>query len=116
MADPKPVTKMKPRELAEELVDLRRKYAAVFDRTEELKSALKDGATSNFKEVFTGKGEVTVSAAKPKEKTGTAPEVVVSVFLQLPKKEQTALVKAGVVQIVDVYNGAYYGAVKVKLF
>ena len=112
----KDVTKMKPRELAEELVRLFAQHGPMLDRAAELKSALKDGATTNFKETFAGIGEVSVSAARAKEKTGTAPEVIVDAFLALPKKEQNALVKAGVVQIVDVYREAYYGAVRVKVF
>lgn len=112
----KDVTKMKPRELAEELLKLRAQHGPVFDREAELKSQLKDTAESSFKETFAGVGEVHVSAKKAKQLTGTAPEIVAATFLELPKKEQNAMIKAGVVQIVDVFSGAYYGAVTVKLF
>lgn len=116
MADPKDVTKMKPRQLAEELVKLQAQHCTVFARQDELKSALRSTATTNFKEVFAGVGEVSVSAPKAAEKTGTAPELVVAAFTDLPKKEQNAMIRAGTVQVVDVNKAAYYGAVKVKLF
>lgn len=115
-AKPRDVTKMKPRELAEELVRLQAQHKPVFDRQDELKSALKDGAEENFKETFAGIGEVSVSAPKKAEQTGTAPELVVSNFLELTDKQQQKLLEAGTVQIVPVIKGAYYGAVKVKLF
>jgi hypothetical protein len=110
------VTTMKPRQLAEELVRLQAEHRPLFDRQEALKSQLRSTATENFKEVFAGIGEVSVSAPKPGETTGTAPELVIASYLELPKKDQKALLKAGTVQIVDAVKSAYHGQVRVKLF
>lgn len=112
----KDVTKMKPRELAEELVKLRAQHLHVFDREAELKSALKSGATANFKEVFAGVGEVAVSAAKTKEFKGQVPELIPSAYLELAEGKRKKLVDDGLVQVVEEYTGAYYGSVTVKLF
>jgi hypothetical protein len=112
----KPVTKMKPRQMAEELANLFKNHDAVFARADELKSALKDGATENFKEVFAGIGEVSVSAPKKGKFKGTFPTIVVEEFLALPAPQKTRLVKDGLVTMVDEYGGDYYGAVKVKVF
>ena len=112
----KPVTKMKPRQIAEELVQIFRANAAVLARADELKSALKDGATENFKEVFAGIGEVSVSAPKKGAFKGTFPIVVVENFLALKPKEKAKLVADGLIKMEDIYGGDYYGAVKVKVF
>lgn len=115
-AKPRDVTKMKPRELAEELVKIHRQYLPVFDREAELKSALKGGTSVNFKETFPGLGEVSVSAPKPERTEGEAPELIVSAFLELPEKRREKLIADGVVQKVLVKVGAYHGAVRVKTF
>ena len=112
----KPVAKMKPRQIAEELVQIFKANAAVLARADELKSALKDGATGNFKEVFTGLGEVSVSAPKSGAFKGTFPTVVVENFLALKPKEKAKLVADGLIKMEDVYGGDYYGAVKVNVF
>lgn len=110
------VTKMKPRELAEELVKLRAQHGPMFDRVDELKSALKSDATENFKEVFAGIGEVSVSAPKKGKFKGTVPELVAEAYLKLPDARREKLIEQGLVANVDQYGGDYYGSVTVKMF
>ncbi len=112
----KPVAKMKPRQMAEELVQIFRDNAAVLARADELKSALKDGASENFKEVFAGVGEVSVSAPKKGQFKGTVPTINVETFLALSETKRKKLVDDELVTMVDQYGGDYYGAVKVKVF
>lgn len=107
---------MKPRQLAEELAKLFKDHDAVFARADELKSALKDGATENFKEVFAGIGEVSVSAPKKGKFKGTVPTLTVDTFLAFTEAKRKKLVDDNLVTMVDEYGGDYYGAVKVKVF
>lgn len=112
----KDVTKMKPREIAEELVKLRAQHAPVFAREAELKSALKNGAEENFKETFQGIGEVSVSAAKDKRFKGTVPQLVPEKYLGLTDARREKLVSDGLVVEAEEWTSPYYGAVTVKLF
>ena len=116
MAEPQSVKTMSQRELAQELVKLRKKHGPAFDRADELKSALKDGATESFKEVFAGLGEVAVSPPQPGKFKGIVPTLTVDAFLALEEKERQRLVKDGLVAMVNAYGGKYYGSVTVKLF
>jgi hypothetical protein len=113
---PKPVAKMKPRQMAEELVGLFKSHAAMLARVDELKSALKDGADANFKEVFAGIGEVSVSAPKKGAFKGTVPMLTVETFLDLTEAKRKKLIDDKLVAMFDQYGGDYYGAVKVKVF
>jgi hypothetical protein len=115
-AKPKDVTKMTPRQLAEELVRLTKENQCVFDREAELKSQLKSGATSNFQETFPGIGQVNVSAPKKGKFKGTVPELVTETFLALKEDRRAKLIEQGLVANVDQYGGDYYGAVTVKVF
>ncbi len=115
-AKPRDVTKMKPRDLAEELVLLHRQHQAAFDRADELKSALRTDAKENFKETFVGIGEVLVSAPKPARVEGEAPELDVALFLALKKAERNVLLKSGLVRMAEIKVAAYHGRVTVKTF
>lgn len=107
------------RSLAEELVGIHVKHAKDLGRVDELKTELKAIATdagSSFQEVIVGQGKVKVAGEKAKQFLGNVPELVPEKFNALTKTEQNKLIKAGLVQIVENYSGAYYGRVTVDLF
>jgi hypothetical protein len=103
-------------QLCEELAKLHKKHAAAFAREKELKKALTSAATENFQQTIPGLGVVKVSAPKPKECTGEAPEISIDVFLAQSKKARDTLIQKGVVNMVQQWKGAYYGSVTVELF
>jgi hypothetical protein len=61
-------------------------------------------------------GVVKVSAPRDKRCVGTAPEIVVDVFLARPQRERDRLIKGGVVKMAEQRKDPYYGAVTVELF
>lgn len=107
------------RALAEQLVDLQVQHRSTFAQMDGLKSDLKKIATdagANFKEEFSGRGQVAVSAAHGKTFKGTVPTLSVEAWFNLPKSRQQKLLDGGLVKLVDEYTGGYYGGVTVKLF
>lgn len=108
----------KRRAFAEELVGLWVKHAPMLARMDELKTELKAIATDtdNFQEVIPGKGKVKVSGKRDKQLLGEKPEVVDERFTALSAAERKALLKSGVVAMVENWSGAYYGSVTVDLF
>lgn len=107
------------RDLAEELLNLLKRNALVYAREAELKAALKaeaEAAGERFGERFPGLGEVRVSPPQPKRCTGTSPELVIDVFLRLPKREHDKLLEKGLVVIAEQWKDAYYGRVTAEIF
>lgn len=107
------------RSLAEELVGIHARHAATFARIDELKTELKAIATdagASFQEVIVGKGKVKVAGKKEKELLGEVPEVDAGKFVALTGAERKALLKGGIVKMVENWSGAYYGSVTVDLF
>lgn len=118
-ADLKPVAKMSRRALAEELVGYHRAHRAMFERIDDLKSALKDNATQagdSFQEKFPGIGQVSVSGEKPAELKGDLPVLSAEKFFALTAHRQEQLKAGGLVTIEPQYSGKSYGRVTVKLF
>lgn len=116
MAEATTLSEKKRRALAIELLDLRHKYREPFDRIEEIKSALKDGVAENCKEVVDGKGEVGITAPKPKRFKARIQQLVAETFLGLTEAKQKKLRDDGIVVDVDEYVAESYGQVRVKLF
>lgn len=109
----------KARPLAEELVKLFGKNAKDLARIDELKTVLKTMATDageSLQLVVTGKGKVKVAGKKDKQLLGEKPQVVDDKFVALSAADRKALLKSGVVAMVENWSGAYYGSVTVDLF
>lgn len=102
--------------LCAELAKLEAKTADDDARKKEIKKDLLGRHAENFQVTIAGLGVVKLSAKRPKECTGTAPEIVVEAFLGLPEKRRDLLVEQGVVKIAEQWKGAYYGSVSVELF
>lgn len=105
--------------LSKELCELRRKYEPHEPRDAEICERLKQIAEEEdekFKVVIKGEGSVSVSPPKPRRVEGTEPVTVVEKFIALPKSEQNALTKRGVITIAEIVKEAYAGRVTVKLF
>jgi len=105
--------------LCTELLKLAKKTEAEDARKREIKSELLKAAGEageNLKIVIDRLGVVKVSAPKPKECTGTAPEIVVEAFLRLPPGDRKSLMAQGLVKEVEQWKGAYYGSVTPELF
>lgn len=102
--------------LCRELLTLCRKNAKDDARREEIKATLKADAIENDKIKIDGLGIVKISAPKPKQLKGTAPEISIEAFLKLPEKERDKLLERGIVAIVEQWSGAYYGSVTAELF
>lgn len=105
--------------LCTELLKLTRKTEADDARKKEIKTELLRVAGEsgeNMKIIIEKLGLVKVSAPRPKECTGVAPEVVVEVFLALPEREQDRLKERGIVKIAEQWKNAYYGSVTPELF
>lgn len=102
--------------LCEELLKLQKKHEADFTRIKEIKSDLLAGATENCKVTVDRLGTVKISAPKPKECTGVAPELKIEAFLALDARERKDLMKRGLVAEVEQWKGAYYGSVTAELF
>lgn len=114
-----PAAQARRRDLAIELVALFAKHAKDLARIDELKAELKAIATdagANFQEVILGKGTVKVAGKKDKKLLGEKPEVDAERFVALSTAERKALLKGGIVKMVENWSGAYYGAVTVDLF
>lgn len=105
--------------LCEELLKLHKRHEADFASIKEIKSILIAAAAEageNAKIVIPKLGIVKVSAPKDKHCTGTAPEIVVEVFLAIPERERKDLLKRGIVVNAEQWTGKYYGAVTAELF
>ncbi|MGH6875923.1 MAG: hypothetical protein ACREHV_00950 [Rhizomicrobium sp.] len=102
--------------LCRELLNLHRQHADDFARIKEIKSELLAGATENDKITVKDVGVVKISAPKPKECTGVAPELKIEAFLGLEPRERKDLIKRGLVIEAEQWKGAYYGAVTPELF
>lgn len=102
--------------LCDELLRLAKEHEADFARIKEIKSELLAGATENAKITVNGLGVVKISAPKPKECTGVAPELKVHAFLALEARERKDLIRRGLVAEVEQWKGAYYGAVTPEIF
>jgi hypothetical protein len=103
--------------LCEELLKLLATHADADAREKEIKVLLiKDAGEENFKELVDKWGTVSVSAAKPKRCTGTAPELVVDVFLGMTEIQRTKLTDKGIVKIAEQWKDAYSGRVTPTLF
>ena len=105
-------------QLAAELIKLRRVYEPYESRDKEICAELKRLAAGagNFEVVVRGKGRIKVSAPKDKAMKGTAPEIVVEKFMELPQRERDRMTERGIVKMEPQYTGAYYGAVTVEFF
>ena len=117
-AKPKPLDR-KTQDLCKELVTLRRKNASVFAREEAIETTLKDIATKRgegFKVDLPDLGTVTVAGRKEKEFQGEAPEADVETWAALSAAARKSLIKKGIVKIVQLWSGAFYGRVTVKVF
>lgn len=116
------VAAVKPRindrdSLAAELVEIEKRQTLDNARKKEIKVALLEAANGeNYKVAIPGLGVVKVSAPKDARCTGTAPQIVVEAFLDLPRARQEKLVEQGVVTIAEQWTGKYYGSVTVELF
>ncbi len=105
--------------LCTELLKLTAKTEADDARKKEIKTELLRVAGENgdnLKIVIDKLGVVKVSAPRPKECTGVAPEVVVDTFLRLPDRERKDLIKRGIVIEAQQWKDAYYGSVRPELF
>jgi hypothetical protein len=116
----KPALKVDPlalrRGYCEELLRLRKTHAPAFAREKELKALLLADATENFQETVSGLGKIGVSAPKDASCTGSAPELVVDVFLGMTDKQREQLLERGAVKIMEQWKAKYYGAVRIDLF
>ena len=107
------------RALCEELVALRLKHAAVFAEIDSLKAELivvAGAAGEGFREVFVGKGQVTVSAPKARELKGHLAEVDEKTFDNLTPARRQKLIDSGVIKIVPHWTRDFHGRVDVKTF
>jgi len=103
--------------LCERLLALRLKHAKVFSEIDGLKAELIVAAgAEGFREVFPGKGQVTVSAAKAKEFKGDLPEIDAIAFHALTDSKRQKLVEDGVIKIVPTWSRDFHGRVDVKTF
>ena len=117
-AKPKPIDK-KTEGLCEELLTLRKKHAAVFARETLIESTLKEAATKRgggFMVLVPDLGSVMVAGKKEKEFQGEAPEADVETWATLSAADRKSLIKKGIVKIVQLWSGAFYGRVTVKVF
>ena len=117
-AKPKPIAKSTIAS-ATELAQLEKKHRAVFARRDEIVTKLKDDATKRgdgFKIDLPKLGVVKVAGRKEKEFLGEVPEAVPEAWKKLSASERKALIKKGVIAIVDNWSGAFYGRVTVELF
>lgn len=106
-------------ELAEQLLDLEIKHAAVFARQDELKEGLREISTSidaGFTVDLTdkGKGKVTVGKGSEEKLKGILPELDPEKFLALPKKRQESLTAQGLVSMVQQRSKARKPSVSTK--
>lgn len=103
--------------LCEELLALRIKHADIFTQMDGLKASLIVAAgAEGFREVFPGKGQVTISAAKGKEFRGDLPEIDPAAFHALTDAKRAKLIADGVVKLVPVWTREFHGRVDVKTF
>lgn len=107
------------RDLCERLLALRLKHVDVFAEIDNLKAQLivvAGDAGEGFREVFVGKGQVTVAAPKAKEFKGDLPEVDPTTFHALSDAKRQKLVDDGIIKLVAVWTRDYHGRVDVKTF
>jgi hypothetical protein len=105
------------RALCEDLLALRIKHAAVFAQMDGLKASLIVAAgAEGYREVFAGKGQVTVAAAKGKEFKGDLPEVEPAAFHALSDAKRQKLIDDGIVKLVPVWTRDFHGRVDMKTF
>ena len=113
---PKPPTR---RELAQELIDIARQptIAEALDRMEAIKSELKHRSESEgkFREDFAGIGYVSVSPPAPERTVGEEPKINVDAWQAARQSKRDKLLEEGLVEIVPIVKGAYYGRCEVKL-
>jgi hypothetical protein len=107
------------RSLCEKLLALRLKHADVFGQIDSLKAELiqvATGANEGFREVFAGKGQVTVAAPKAKEFKGDLPEVDPAAFHALSDAKRQKLIDDGIIKLVPNWTRDFHGRVDVKTF
>lgn len=105
--------------LVRELLELRRNYERFAPRDKEICALLKQDAKDeggNFKVTIERLGFANVSAPKDKHRTGTSYELDIDKFMGLPQRQRDGLIEKSVVNEVEVWKSAYYGAVTVELF
>jgi hypothetical protein len=102
--------------LCRELLTLHKEHADDFARIKAIKSDLLAAAEENDKIKVAGLGVVKISAPKPKQCAGVAPELKIEAFLGLEPRERKDLLKRGLVAEVEQWKGAYYGSVTPELF
>lgn len=108
------------RSLCEKLLVLRLKHADVFSAIDSLKAELivvaGDCGEGSFREVFPGKGQITVAAPKAKEFKGDLPEIDPAAFHALSGAKRQKLIDDGVVKLVPNWTRDFHGRVDVKTF
>jgi hypothetical protein len=107
------------RDLCERLLALRLKHADIFAEIESLKAELIIAAGElgeGFREVFVGRGQVTVAPPKPKEFKGHIPEIDPKIFDALTDARRRKLVDEGIVKVVPSWTRDFHGRVDVKPF
>lgn len=106
------------RDIADRLLKLHEKHAALFAEIDALKDKLRDTAEtagSGFTERFGDRGTVVVSAgSKGGEFRGIVPELDEVRFLALPEKDRQKLIDGNVVEMVMKVTKASRPSVTVK--
>ena len=108
------------RDLCRELLEIERDNPEIFARTGEIKTLLKATADSQgkFREAFAARarvGWVSVSPGKAESVIGEGPEVVVEAWTALKQPKRDKLIADGLVKLVPLIKGAFYGQVRTKL-
>lgn len=107
------------RSLAKKLVELRLRHRKVFDDMDGLKASLianAQKAGDGFRELFEGKGQISVACPKAKEFRGDLPEVDPVAFHALPDAKRQKLIDDGVIKLVPNWSRDFHGRVEIKLF
>jgi hypothetical protein len=107
------------RAVCEQLLSLRLKHAKIFGEMDSLKAELiliAGDAKDGFREVFAGKGRITVAAPKAKEFKGDIPEVNPVAFYALSDAKRQKLIDDGLITLVRTWTREFHGRVDVKTF
>jgi hypothetical protein len=106
------------RSVAEELIALRREYAEVYRRDDDLVAKLREIAIAEgagFVEPFDGGAEVKVSGGAEKKFKGIMPVFNAEAFMALPTTRRNKLVESGLVVMEEQYTSARKPSVSVSL-
>lgn len=101
----------------EKLLTLHVDNTKLFGEMDVLEAILKEQATrlgDSFRETFPN-GYVGASPRKDKKFNGNVPEINAAVWNGMTKKEQYALIRTGLVKVVEDWSRADYGRVTVKV-